>query len=186
MLSSPVEHSGWWCVDRRDRWPLQVDYSTNRKEVVPQVLAWPAATVSLPGGEWWMTICPPAWPFTACLTALALGECWARRDWAGPDFNRRGSLCVCVCVLFPQHCGRPGAGPSGQSASQSVCCCERYCSIVLYYATILLTVPHHFTWMLFSFSPLLVTKLKFDLCVCLGEEKNMVLIEIWVTVWLLN
>lgn len=100
MLSPPVEHSGWLCVDRKDRWPLQVDYNTNRKEVVPQVLAGPPATVSLPGGERWMTICPPAWPFTACLTALALGECWARRDRAGPGLNRRGSLSLRVCVCM--------------------------------------------------------------------------------------
>lgn len=91
----------------RDSWLLQVDYSTNRKEAVPQVLAGPVATVSLPGGEGRMTICPPAWPFTACLTALALRESWAGRDWAGLGFNRQGSLSlslslspfVCVCVI---------------------------------------------------------------------------------------
>lgn len=64
---------------------------TNRKDSVPQALAEAAATVSLPGGERRMAICPPACPFTACLTSLALRESWARWDWTGLDWTGLGS-----------------------------------------------------------------------------------------------
>lgn len=98
-VSPPVERSCRWRRGGRDSWPLQVGWSTNRKEAVPQVLAGPATTVSLPGGERRTAICPPACPFTACLTALALRECWARLGWASIG---RGALSVhmhgCVCV----------------------------------------------------------------------------------------
>lgn len=137
-VSSPVERSCRWRRGGRDSWPLQVGWSTNRKEAVPQVLAGPATTVSLPGGERRTAICPPACPFTACLTALALRECWARLGWASIG---RGALSVhmhgCVCVLRPQHCSRPGARPSGQSVSQSVNSpTEGCCSTVLCYNSI--------------------------------------------------
>lgn len=137
--------------------------------------------MSLPGGERRMTICPPAWPFTACLTALALRECWARRDWTGLGFNRQG--CLRVCVLFPQHCGRPGAGPSGQSASQPasqpVSQFERCCSTVplLYFLTV-----REFTWMLFYFplppQTLLVTHRNVIYVITVEEKKIVVHREI--------
>lgn len=108
--SSLCVGEGWWqwChllwkwtaggVERKDSWPLQVNCSTNRKEAVPQVLAEQADTVSLPGGERRMAICPSACPFTACLTALALRECCDRLDWTGlawASIGKGATLCVC-------------------------------------------------------------------------------------------
>lgn len=82
VVSPPLQPSGWWCGEEG---PLQVDLGSTNRKAVPQVLAEPAATVRIPGGERRMTICPPAWPFTACLTALSLRGAMGQAglDWAG-------------------------------------------------------------------------------------------------------
>lgn len=153
MLSSPVGHSGWWCGEEGQ---LTTSGRQTGRRLFPRSWLDQQPQWASQGERGGRQSVPQHAPFTACLTALALRECWARRDWAGLGFNRQGSLCVsvCVCVLFPQHCGRPGAGPSGQSASRSVSqplWGMLQCRVVLPF-----TFPppaREFTWMLFLFPP---------------------------------